>query len=113
MSPNIYIETVMKDHQGKQNAIARERLRKILLYVYNVNLTDRMLRRIVKTIPEICSCEHGYYISISQQDYEDAIKYLKKKIYPLWTDIKNLQEAYPKYSKNDEQLSLFEGNLRC
>ena len=112
MNPEFYIEIIMRDHRGKENAIARERLRKILLYVYNINLTDRMLRRIVKTMPEICSCEHGYYLADNQSDYDDAIEYFKKKIYPLWTDIKNLQTAYPEYSKGDEQLNLFEGNLR-
>jgi len=111
MNSEFYIEIIMKDHRGKRNAIDRERLRKILLYVYNINLTDRMLRRIVKTMPEICSCNHGYYLADDQQDYDDAVEYLKKKIYPLWADIKNMQEAYPEYSTNDEQLELFEGSL--
>ena len=111
MNPNLYIETIMKDHWGKQNAIARERLRKILLYVYNVNLTDRMLRRIVKTIPEICPSEHGYYLAHNQQDFEDAIEYLKKKIFPLWNDIKNLREAYPEFAKDEEQMDLFDRSL--
>jgi len=111
MNSEFYIEIIMKDHRGKRNALARERLRKILLYVYNINLTDREMRRIVKTMPEICSCNHGYYLADDQQDYDAAVEYLKKKIYPLWTDIKNLQEAYPEYSKGDEQLELFEGSL--
>ena len=111
MDTEIIIKIIMKGHKGKENAITRDKLRHVLDLVYYTDLPDRLLRRIVKTIPEICSSEHGYYISSSQSDYDDAIEYLKKKIYPLWTNIKNLQGAYPEYSKNDEQLDLFEKAL--
>jgi len=111
MDAKTFIEIIMPFHKGKENAITREVLRNTLRYIYNTPLPDREMRRIVKTMPEICSSSHGYYLADSQQDYDDAVEYLKKKIYPLWADIKNLQEAYPEFSKGDEQLSLFEGGI--
>ena len=107
--PEIILDIIQKDHRGRENAIRREDLlRHIQHKSRDYTLTDRRMREIVKSIPQICSCEKGYYLAGNKSDSDYAIEYLKKKIFPLWDDIKQIQEAYPEYYKG-EQLELFSG----
>ena len=93
MMKEIILKKLLRDHRGINNAIKRKNL---LQYckVYDPALTDRELRRIVKEIPLICTCERGYFIAQKAWEVEHSIEYLKKKIFPLWENIRNLEESY-------------------
>jgi len=102
----LILEKIKQDHQGKENSCKRRYLLNYAHY-FDPDLTDRKLRKIIKTIPVICTCERGYFIAISKEESDYSIEYLKKKIYPLWEDVKNIQLAYPQYYQ-DEQMELFQ-----
>lgn len=108
---NLYLslliaQEIETNHRGKENAIKRKDL---LTYVHaygDPEMTDRELRRTIKTIPIICTFERGYFVATSKEESDYSIEYLKKKIFPLWENIKNIQLAYPQYYQ-DEQMELF------
>ena len=101
----IILSKLRQQHEGKENAIKRKELLTYCQY-FEPDLTDRKLRKLIKTIPIICTSERGYFIAISKEESDYSIEYLRKKIYPLWEDIKNIQLAYPEFYQ-DEQLRLF------
>lgn len=101
----IVLEKIKTFHKGKENAIKRKDLL-AFCQLYDSEITDRELRKTVKTIPIICTFERGYFVATSKEESDYSIEYLKKKIFPLWEDIKNIQLAYPQYYQ-DEQLELF------
>jgi hypothetical protein len=100
------IFNLLSERLGIDNAIPRRALLNFC-QDFDPEIDDREMRRIVKTIPKVCTCENGYYIAKDKSEVEHSIQYLKKKIFPLWLDIKRLMEAYPEYFKG-EQLNLFE-----
>ena len=100
----IILSKLRREHRGIENAIIRQELLSYCQY-YDFGITDRELRKIVKTIPQVCNCEKGYFIPKNLDEVRYAVEYLKKKIFPLWDDIKRIQEAYPEYFK-EEQLEL-------
>lgn len=101
----IILVKIKKDHRGKENSCKRRYLLSYAHY-FEPDLTDRKLRKLVKRIPKICTFERGYFIATSKEESDYSIEYLKKKIYPLWEDVKNIQLAYPEFYQ-DEQLRLF------
>jgi len=104
---DIILNKIKRDHQGKENAIKRKDL---LIYCkhFESEMMDRKMRILVKTLTRqgICPCEGGYFYANLKEESDYSIEYLKKKIFPLWEDIKQIQEAYPQFYKN-EQLELF------
>lgn len=102
MMKEIILKKLIRDHRGINNAIKRKNL---LQYckVYDPTLTDRELRKLVKEIPLICTCEKGYFIAQRDWEVKYSIQYLKKKIYPLWEDIRKIEKAYSKILGNHQQ----------
>jgi len=98
----IILKKLLRDHRGIDNAIKRKDLLQYC-WQFDPNLTDRELRRIVKEIPLICTCEKGYFIAQKAWEVKHSIEYLKKKIFPLWEVIRNLEKAYSDVLSNPQQ----------
>ncbi len=104
--PELILTKLKAGHRGQANAIKRYKLL-VFCQAYEPELTDRKMRMLVKQIPRVCSCEDGYFIDAkSRSETDHSIEYLKKKIFPLWDDIKRIQQAYPEYYSS-EQMRLF------
>jgi hypothetical protein len=91
---------------GKPNAIKRDDLLRVVRG-WGYAIGDRDLREAIKTIHAVCMCNRGYYIGRTKEETDEAIEYLKKKIFPLWKDIENIQAAYPEFYPKGYQLELF------
>ena len=94
--PEIILSKLEREHRGINNAMRREDLLQYL-WRYDPGMTDRIMRKLVKLNSRICSCEKGYYIAKHKHESDYSINYLKKKIFPLWDDIKRIQDAYPEF----------------
>jgi len=94
-------------HQGRNKAIKRETLLGYLQGIGYMDLEDRQLRKIIKDLKCICPSPEGYYVPLTKDEADYGIEYLKKKIYPLFEDIKNIRESYPQFYKGT-QLELFD-----
>jgi hypothetical protein len=103
---DLILNLLTRHHIGIDSAIPR---RALLNFCQDLDpdIDDREMRRIVKTIPKVCTCENGYYIARDKSEVEHSIRYLKKKIFPLWADINRLMKDYPEFFQG-EQMSLFE-----
>ena len=99
--PETILSKLEREHRGINNAMRREDLLQYL-WRYDSGMTDRIMRKLVKSIPSICSCERGYYLPKNRYEADYAIAYLKKKIFPLWDDIKRIQDAYPEFYEHGQ-----------
>lgn len=57
-------------------------------------ITDRKMRDEIHKGGAICKCEKGYYLprpDHKREDVQYCAEYLKKKIFPLWKYIKDLE----------------------
>jgi len=104
---SLILHKLTAEHVGMSRAIQR---RELLAWLrgQGVVTTDRKLRYAVKDLGVVCMCERGYFLAANSDEARASIEYLKRKIFPMWEDIKRLQLAYPELS----QLNLFDGGVR-
>ena len=92
-------------HVGAAHAISRRDLLRWLRGV-GVETTDRKMRYAIKELGDVCMCSRGYYIAANVTEAKAAIAYLRKKIFPLWEDVKAIERAYPECGQLDLPLGV-------
>lgn len=110
---DLILHTLRAYHRGKARAVTRADL---LSYLRSLghDICDRDLREMVKDLSDetgrpagVCMCNRGYYLAEEKIESDEAIAYLRKKIFPLWKDIENIIRAYPEFYPDGKQMELF------
>ena len=104
---SLILAKLRREHVGMARAIQRRDLL-AWLWANGVQTTDRKVRYAVKELGCVCMGSGGYFLAANTDEARASIEYLKRKIFPLWEDIKALQLAYPELAQGN----LFEEGMR-
>lgn len=90
---SLILHKLEREHVGMSQAIQR---RELLAWLrgQGVVTTDRKLRYAVKDLGVVCMCERGYFLAANSDEARASIEYLKRKIFPMWEDIQNIEKSY-------------------
>ena len=103
------ISTILTDHRGPGNAIARRELRRALRITFGDDETsDREMRAMIKKhLPGVCYGSRGYYLPRDKGEADKTLDQNRKRALSLFEASSNLRKAYPDWYGNEAQMELF------
>lgn len=93
-------------HVGRENAEKREvLLAQMREEMSDPLLTDRQMRKsIERCCPQVCACDKGYFLPMTDAEVGRAVTYIDRKIHGLYARRRAILEAHPKVGPRQLEL---------